>query len=472
MHDNRRKPNYLKLIIGALAVLTGLALCAVVVIVVVGAFRASQEGRESLGTVQEAFQTSPEKAKEVFQTDREISQEVQMVDIVPSPRIVSLQDAGDSQRLSIHGFYSDGSERKLEIGPGEEVSYRSSDPSVARVDSEGVVTGTTIGGADVVVSYGDFEAAVPILVLGPVRRIPSMDPDRLLQVSDDGSAIVLNRVMAKLEPGYGPVDAGQVASSIGGEVVFEFLTFSGYVIQFDAHTKEDLDEALAVLRADRRVSVAYPDMVMPTSNGNDAPDPVETLTNIKNAGQGYQQAGMVKAWAKMNDLAHNVDPVIIAVIDNHFPNPKPGDLEYHLVDREFDNRRIIVKDLVAGKGPTKHGAAVTSVMVAKNNIPPFSPNGFSGVVASVDELEYRLIFFEAGQENKERFDEKALVTAMKVINALEDLKRYQVQVDVVNLSFEINCNMSGPDCGFQYELAELIRGMPDVTFVVGAGNKI
>ena len=66
---------------------------------------------------------------------------------------------------------------------------------MAEVDSRGVVTGLAVGGADVVVSYGDLTATVPVFVWGPMRTVPPVDPQRLLEVSDNGSAIVLNRVM-------------------------------------------------------------------------------------------------------------------------------------------------------------------------------------------------------------------------------------------------------------------------------------
>ena len=473
MDDGPRKPNYRKMTIWALISAAGLALCAGIVIAAFGVFRMFQEGQEVFETVQKASLESRKESQKVDRATLEVRQkispvgqeglqEVQMVDIITSPRIIRLDDTGDSERLSVQGYYSDGSVGNLEDVPGAVVTYTSSDSSIAQVDLRGVVTGITAGGADIVVSYGNFNTTVPVLVWGPVRRIPAIDPNRLLE-EDDGPTIVLNRVMVKLNPDYGPKDAGELAASVEGGVVFEFQTFPGYVIEFDAHTRRELDEALALLQTDSRVEVAYPDMVMLASNG--PPNPIETLTNSISVGEAYLQAGMDRAWKIMNNPGRSLDPVIIAVIDDHFPNPRPGDIEHALISREFDDGRVHTVDLGGGAASTQHGAAVTSVIVARNNHPTISGESISGVVTSVSRLEYNVLFFEVAQENGKVFDHNAVTTALNVVNALDHLFAYEV--DVINLSFRAKCHSV---CGLQYVLNELMRGMSNVTFVVGAGN--
>ena len=482
MDANKRKPTYRKPIIGALVVLTGLALCAVVVIVAVGAFSAFQEGRESLGTMQEAFQTSPEKAKEVFQTDREITQEVQMVDIVPSPRIVWLQDAGDSQRLSVQGYYSDGSVGELDPSQGAAVSYESSDSSVAHVDSEGVVTGVKAAGADVTVTYGNFHATVPIFVWGPERRVPPYDRDRLLAVSDDGSAIVLNRIMTELQPGYSSNDANLVASRIDGEVVFKFDTFPGYLVEFSARTEKELEQALAVLRSDRRVVLAYPDMLIPVINGG-GNTPIETFLLSDDKKKTYVQAGMRDAWTSMN-WNGKFDPVNIAIIDSGFlaiENVLP--LEAELLKREFDLSRFWFHgDLGQSSGKAAdHGTAVASVIVANNNdrrsadIPPdsFIDDSFSGVVTSVEQIDYGVAFYLAGKSLRttdinNKIVDKALQNIAETTNALETISKHRGQFDVVNMSFAGRCKFA---CGHKERWRSLMKEMKDITFVAGAGNQ-
>ena len=477
MNDSRRKIAYRKIIIGALVGTAGVALSTVVLLIALGALPVFQEVRKVLQDVQDA-QEAVKEVRTIGQKARkdiveEFVQEIQMVDIVISPRIIQLDDAGDSQRLSVQGYYSDGSLVELEDVPGATVSYVSSDSGVVRVDPRGVVTGVKAGGADVVVSYGRFESTAPIFVWGPVRRIPPLEQARLLEVSDDGSAVVLNRVMVKMKPGYVHEDAQQLASSIGGEVVFEFRTFPGYVVDFDARTRNDLDHALAVLRADHRVAAAYPDMTIPSSQS-------PTTETIVNDGDGidagaYFDTAIVHAWDEMNRMDPQVfSPVGIAVIDMDFPGPESHPDEYRkypVMRQEFESE-IRVEDLVSPgyHDSEHHGAAVTSILAAKNNIPPVNNKSFSGVVSSVNGLPYSIVVYGTGHKflwvlgQKPKI--KAVTTALDRINALEQIERYSRQVDVVNISTNLTCS----SCTYEDEIADLIRSMPDITFVVGAGN--
>ena len=474
-----RNPNHRKTMVRALIVAAALALCVGLGLAAIGGVRLFQASVAALETVQEVIQESSQQGtlevrRETLHLEREIPREDRMIGIITSPRVVQLDHAGDTARLSVQGLYSNGGVGELEDVPGTAVSYTSSDSTVARVDSKGVVSGVKTGGADVVVSYGIFESSVPILVWGPVRPIPPVDQARLLEVSEDGTALVLNRVMVKLEPGYVPEDAQQLASSIGGDVVFEFRTFPGYVIDFDAHTKADLDHALAVLRADRRVAAAYPDMAVPSGQG---PTPETIANNLLIDTSAYLYTGITDAWQVMNLIDPQVfNPVVIAVIDMDFPGPRvhPDEhLNYPVMVPEFEGE-IRVVDLVPPDydDPTHHGAAVTSILAAKNNIPPVNDKSFSGVVSSVDALDYKLMFYAVGQEDDKGIDETALTTALQMVNALEHIEPHRRQVDVVNMSFAITCEMpDSPDCGLQYDLADRMRDMPNVTFVVGAGNR-
>ena len=195
-----------------------------------------------------------------------IKQEVRLVGIVPSPQIIRLDHTGNAITLSIQGYYSDQSVGDLDNDSGEALSYTSSYPSVVQVDSDGIVTGIELGGADITVTYGSFGATVPVFVRGPVRTVHPVDPERLLEVGDDGSAVVLNRIVVELEPGHNSRDADRVASEIDGEVVSEFRSFPGYIIEFDGRTAEGLENALAILEADRRVALAFPDLVFSANN--------------------------------------------------------------------------------------------------------------------------------------------------------------------------------------------------------------
>ncbi len=470
MDDSRHKTTGRKILIGALIALFVAALGgsagAVILTVGLDSFpgaeetptqEASQRNRDS--------QQAPESTQEATAATQqgsedaplEIAQEIQLVDIIPSPRIITLNGAGGSQRLTVQGFYSDGSIGELEADSGAAFSYTSSDSEVVQVSSDGVVSSIKAGGADITVTYGDFDSTVPVLVWGEVRRIPPIDPERLLPIDDDGTAIVLNRVMARLEPGYSVEDAAEVAASIGGEVVFEFRTFPGYVIDFDARTEEDLEAALAVLQADERVTHAYPDMLITASGGG--PVDIETLLLPVGQGEAYLYAGMEEAWNLMNSTP-SLKPVVIAVVDGGFAI---NSTDYNIEDvlrAEFgsiinipekqlakDDDKLSVAvgnkyviDLDTDDKNVSHGTAVTSVIVAANNNPPIS-NSFSGVVSSVNGLAYALVFLGVGHapwyeetllvedfvgdKEKENIHEGHTIRALEIINRLEFVQEYK-----------------------------------------------
>ena len=456
-----------------------------------------------------------------------VPQEIKLIDIIPSPRIVTLDGPGQSQQLTVQGFYSDGSTGDLVLKPGEEFFFASSDTSVVEVAPNGVLSSHKAGGADVLVAYRHLEAEVPVLVWGEVRRIPPVDPDRLLPIDDDGTAIVLNRVMVELVPGYGLAAAEELAASIGGKVIFEYRTFRGFVIDFGARTEEELRTTINWLLTKPRVDAAYSDITMtlgqsrPTSTPTRTPCPypvdqgllggpvpvlspavhIESLDNRKEA-DAYLRVGMEEAWVRMNNLPDTVfdTPVLIAVIDSDFPSPPIEKFADGIMTREFDHGnvqsfmyepsfsagKIHIRDLVANEGNVEHGVAVASVLVAENNNPTLD-GGFSGVVSSVDNLEYKLIFYGVGLDNKD-FDSEQLTTALNLINALEHIEPYGSQVDVVNLSYGVNCKQRlAKDChntkariteatddaetDHAWRLLELFRKMEEVTFVVSAGNE-
>ena len=415
--------------------------------------------------------------------------EVRLVSILPSPRIIRLDAPGDSQRLAVRGYYSDRNRADLDDDALALVSYTSSDPAVVEVDSRGTVTGVTTGGADVTVSYRDHTATVSVFVWGEMRAVPPVDPERLLEVADDGSAIVLNRVMLELESGHDSNAAADLATQIGGEVVFAFRTFPGYLVEFDGRSQEDLETALAVLEADSRVVSTYPDLISPPNQGTDVqiesllPELTEDHRTVA-----YLDAGMEDAWRTMA-LIDNLEPVTVAVIDTGFAFPLGDDTADHVLRTEFDYERIEVRDAiaVAGEGQVphdkkhaQHGVGVTSVMVARNNQrnagaePGIPERSFSGVMTSVDDIEYGVTMYETGVETLFGFGYVG-ISESAMIAALEDIWQFRDQVDVVNISLAGKCRWFRYSCHRRFEglrprLLELMGAMDDVVFVAGAGN--
>ena len=384
-----------------------------------------------------------------------------LVGILPSPRIIRLDAPGETERLSVRGYFSDRTVNELDDGSAATVSFSSSAPSVAEVDSRGVVTGLAVGGADVVVSYGDLTATVPVFVWGPMRTVPPVDPQRLLEVSDNGSAIVLNRVMVELAPGYNADDAGEVAAEIEGQIAFEYRTFPGYLLVVEARSLEELEVVLSALEEDPRVEAAYPDLFFAPSDGEEeAPPPVETLQLSYARQISYRHAGMPEAWNIMNDQIGLLNPVTIVMIDKGFVS-QTGIAEVDAtIMREFDMGRIQVRQ---GMGIGNHGNGVAAVMVARNNdqSEPGTPDeSFSGVVSSVNGLEYNLIMYlDASYAG--------------IVAASEEMILFKDQIDVVNFSLRVNCR--GNDtviCEFLLNrLKTHLSGMPDVTFVFAASNE-
>ncbi len=400
-------------------------------------------------------------------------EEMRLVAIVPSPRIVRLDEPGDSQRLTVSGYYSDRSEADLERDALADVSYASSDPSVAQVDSRGVVTGVETGGADITVTYQDHTATVTVFVWGEMRTVPAFDSERLLETSDDGSAIILNRVMVELEPGREASDADEVAAQIGGSVLFAFRTFPGYLVEFDGRSEADLEQALAVLEDDPRVAIAYPDLVLVGHQGGGT-NTIETLNLKHGFGDAYLDAGMEDAWNSMG-LVDLLNPVTIGMIDMGFV-AQTGDPEVDAVlASEFDYDRI---DFRFGKGnwmDPGHGTGVASIMIAQNNENAVDPGSFSGVLTSVAGIEHNTVLYSAPngfQHSGARFT-----------SALEDIIRYKNQVDVVNISMGYRCTPRYFDhcvgefslpgslfVGWRSRWKELMTAMPEVVFVIAADN--
>ncbi len=509
MNDSGRRPvNRRTRRVGPLIAVVGVTLSAVVAAVFLlvnfapfaadpGIRSTTQEDPASTRENQPVTPEAPASARQEVQAlppeGGFITQEVQLVGVLPSPRIVKFDTPGDSQQISVEGYYSDDSLGELEDGRDGTLSYASSDPAVAQVDSGGLVTAMKKGGADIVVSYAGFESTVTVMVWGPVKSIPAIDPNRLLEIASDGTALVLHRLMVELQPGYGPTDAGQLASGIGGEVVLEYSTFPGYLIDFDGRTSDDLEGALAALRADPRVAWAHPDLLVPASGGGTKD--IETLTNKSS---GYLDAGMEDAWAIMNRIdSSDLEPVVIAIIDNGFP----ATLEYkppfgpvneatlgsnikRVIAREFDYEKIKVMDMVDGPEQDFHGVAVASVIAAENNTPSLiEPDShkemsFSGVVTSVGSLEYDLVIFEVGTPIGTIKYPEFTNSLSAIQKGLEDIFPYGKQVDVVNLSIGMRCIQAKDNIcedgwreKFKENLEGLLADMQDITFVVAAGNE-
>ena len=252
-----------------------------------------------------------------------------------------------------------------------------------------------------------------------------------------------------------------MACSIGGQIVFEFQTIPGYLVEFDASNERDLENVLAFLEADLRVAQAYPDLLLsPNDSDEEAPVPMETLLLPPDRNQAYLDAGMEDAWNTMNQI-DNLSPVSIAVIDTGFVGQTGNAAIDGVLRSEFDPARFQIRQ---GMGNGDHGTNVTGVMVARNNHRSnarVTDESFRGVVTSVNNIEYGVVL-------------SLEPTLAGFSAAMEDIILSKNQIDVVNIS------MAAPPCDhwltnlycafYRHYSVMLMGGMPGVTFVTAAGN--
>ncbi len=390
-----------------------------------------------------------------------VRQEVRLAGLDVSPRSILFANIGDSDSLSARGYYSDRSFGEWE----DEVSYTSTNPSVASVNARGVVTAQATGAADIVASHGGFSVDIPVIVYGEVRVAPPVDPAMVgvVPAIDPEIPVVRNRVMVELIPGYGLPDAQALAATIGGGVAFSYRTFPGHIIEFDPFTL-DLETALTAMESNPIVEAAYPDIVMEISD-----HPTDTFINNpagSSSSLPYEEAGFDRAWQMMERI-DDLAPVNIAVIDDGFyVPPLPASIR-----REFDPSRIIVipqkQQQTTDPDFLFHGTAVSSVMVAVNNeAEGDGPSDLSGVVSSVPGLEHNLHVFATGTGG-------GGIARSASTAALETIELMQDSVDAVNMSYERRLSSDFIERWKFYlrdRRDDLAEDMPMVTFVAAAGN--
>ena len=390
-----------------------------------------------------------------------VPQVVRLAALSTSPGNVILQDAGDSVQLTVEGYYSDLSRERLDE---ESVDYMSTNPSVAMVSESGVVTAVMGGSADVIVERAGLSERVRVIVFGEIPTIPPIDPDMAGVIPDTDILAVLNRVIVELNPSYGDSDANDIASGLNGEVIFTYRSFPGYLIEFDA-LRHPIAEALQTLESDSRVDIAYPDLLMEAAH-----HPIDSLNPTDPGGNSaYIEPGFESAWRIMESVA-KLNPVIISVVE-------AGDSL--LNHDEFDQDRIHrLNRTIEQQCDSDHVDKVTGVIAAKNH-GGGRIDSPSGIVASVDELDYNVI--NINHQYADRCPDQGL-DFLSLSDTLADLdtivvKRYEI--DVVNMSF----GSDYADYGFleklihrldgtnhQEQFAELVQAMGATTFVPSAGN--
>ena len=210
----------------------------------------------------------------------------------------------------------------------------------------------------------------------------------------------------------------------------------------------------------------------------------------------YLAACLEGAWRLMAQLSElgQLNQVGIAVVDSGIYQPNDTPTARKLALRhEFDWDRILVADMVQNRTAeteeehivrSHHGAAVTSVIAAvnhtdKSDLPPEFPQdtSFSGALTSVPNFPYRIYFFEHTATGEK------LASFEIIKDALDRIREYGPTIDVVNLSLGLQCDPTDGPIVYNncvYNPANLfrqtnwyrnkIRDIPEIIFVVGAGN--
>ena len=398
-------------------------------------------------------------------------QVVRLVALVPSPGDVILNDVGDSAPLTVQGYYSDLTTEDLDE---DFITYKSTDPSVISVSPDGVVTANDSGGADIIIRFGGFSKRVHALVFGDLPTLPPIDPAMVGPIPglDEEVRAVLNRVMVELQPGY---DAEDIASELGGEVVFSYHAFPGHVIEFDTQQR-DLMAALTQLGADGRIKAVSPDFLFEALD-----HPIDTLSLdndnpvAERPTRAYYNAGFEGAW-RMMERVPVLNPVVISVVEPGVLNITAQN-QHPIISKEFELERVHTP--LTSATTSGHAASVASVMVAANHRLPSNAShpeldigNFSGIVTSVEDLHYDLISLNTDQ----------FLSLSDTLRQLETVSVIQqdgtIEIDVVNMSFGAELawgkNLASIPVLNQWKpgakIKNIIKNTPNVTFVPAAGN--
>ena len=402
----------------------------------------------------------------------DVPQENRLVALIPSPGSITLKDVGESVALNVQGHFSKSLPRDLDP---DLITYESSNPEIATVSPDGIVTANSPGAADIFIEYGGRVRNIHALVFEDTSGIPPADPADIGPIPNLEVEVraVLNRVIIELQPDYDEDTANEIATSIGGDVLFSYRTFQGHVIEFNTEA-HNLIEALEVLASDDRIAAAYPDAILRSANGG-----IDTL-RLGQHGGAYTNARFDAAWSAVEQFGsqypHLMNPVHIYVMELGVLNlndPVHG----AVLQSEFGSEPIVVPKTNATISP--HAASVTGIIAAANgNTPSDSSHyglNFSGIVTSPGQLKYTL--YAPNDDNTGN--------VAKIVEHLEQIDLRKTAIDVVNISWVSYYTEDWGDSSnpvvratahllgwksIESRLKAQIERMPSVTFVVAAGN--
>ena len=430
----------------------------------------------------------------------------ELVGLITKPRGPVFFELGERIQLEVFGIYSDGASYPLP--EDAQIVYASSQPEFVSIDPYGMMTATRNGGAEITATYGGFSARAPAAIFLPMQEIPPFDPELVYFTDDDGSAVILNRIIVHTENEYQRATSDRIAAQHDAVVIAEFANMDAFLMETETSTIEDLETILDQISNDPNVDEAFPDGFIPPVQGPSPtaakkPETAEWLKSAPyNTVEAYGEVKLPGAWEVLNALPnHTYSHVYVAVIDTGMYSHecqhdfKDASAIKAILEHEFPSSeesgdplspvRIHEDPCVNKLDDIAHGTAVVSILAAANNAHtgPGGQNGqFSGVLTSVYNLSHSVLFYQAGprlQDITEKLRDDLLPVNVQqwlqfseFYSALDNLTASQVSV--LNISF--GCEKSS---GKRYEacvqelqaaIETFAENSPHTLIVLSAGN--
>ena len=171
------------------------------------------------------------------QADPEPSQTAdRLTGIAVHPAGLTLRAQGETQILRATGIFDDGSTGPVPLLPRAKITFSSTDPDVADVSRDGVLTALYTGETFVTVHFGPHSTRTPthalVLIQEEDSNVP--DPECLYPHPDqDGMSASANRLKVTLYPEHDTQQtATDVAARLGGASTGQDRTLSVHFIEF------------------------------------------------------------------------------------------------------------------------------------------------------------------------------------------------------------------------------------------------
>ena len=339
----------------------------------------------------------------------------ELVGLITEPRGPVFTELGQRIRLEVLGVYSDGTSRA--IADDAKIVFTSSAPEFVSIDPDGLMVASGNGGADITATYGGFTTQAPAVAFLPMQDIPPFDPELVYFTDEDGSAVILNRIMVHTKNEYQPATSERIAARHDAAVIAEFAHMDAFLIETETSTMEDLEAILDQISNDPDVDEAFPDGFISAAQGP-PPETAQLIAALNAEGRhdadAFAEVRLPEAWAVINTLPNSkFTHVNVAVLDSGMYS--------HECKTDFKDakniKNILEHEFPSGENPDDplsrvlvhkkrtcsdqldqiaHGTAVVSILAAANNASPGLgglDGQFSGILASVPDLPYYVLVY-------------------------------------------------------------------------------